>query len=123
MTIVNQASYDWRRTFDVKEWPISLTVPGMVMPLEEVVKRYTRGQAVPSNPSAGYVDGDVSYIDKMNVFEKIDMKRKLDARAKTLKSYIDKQNAAVDAEKAKKAFDDAVLAKAAELSKPIKKSE
>lgn len=89
------------------------------MSLEDVIKRFTRNQAIP-NYDVQYSESDMSDYAGLDVFERIDMKRKIDARVRDLRASIDAEQRKAAELHEKQRFDKAVadaVAKAT-LEKP-----
>lgn len=105
--IVDHNTYDWLDRPIPKPWPPSLTVPDMVMPLEEVIRRFTRNQAVPIM-DVQYSEADMSDYSGLDVFERIDMKRKIDARVRDLRVSIELEQRRAAEQHEKERFDRAV---------------
>lgn len=86
--IVDHLTYNYLDRPVGKPWPMSMTVPDMVMSMDEIIKRFTRGQAVPSM-AAQFVEGDFTAYEDLDVFGRIDMSRKIANLRVKLMSEID----------------------------------
>lgn len=113
--IVNPLTYSHLDTMEPVLWKRSLTVPDMVMPLSEVIQRYTRGQAVPTLPAV-YADIDLSPYDDLDKFQIIDLQRKLEYRSRLLKNDIELTKNKIRSQKEKAEYDARVAAAAKALS-------
>lgn len=113
--ITHHFDYDWSYT-NPREDDLSLTVPDMTMTLDQIIDRYSRGLAVPNVPTVPTGGEDYSFIQKMDVFDKIEAARAAQARADVLRETLNTQKAAIVAEKEKKERDAEIEARANEIA-------
>lgn len=82
----------------------SLTVPGMTLSISEFIDRYRKGLATPriavENP-----DIDVSHIERMDKFQRIDYAKSLSAKIQVLRTAEQVRAAKSEALRRKAAYD------------------
>lgn len=88
-----QSNYDPEDTHSSLPVGESVTVPDMVLSIEELISRYSRGLPIPENAAVN-VDMDVSDFAKMDKFDKLEMARRLKHRQSVLQNEIDEAGAA-----------------------------
>lgn len=97
--------------------PISVTVPDMSFSVQELINRFTRGQAIPGNGTLNIV-GDLSAISRLDQFEKIDLARRLRHRREVISAQIEAADKQAAELKRSEAFEAELRKRLAEVEKP-----
>lgn len=93
----------------------SLTVPDQTLSLQELVKRYTRGQSVATlTPIYEEEDAGLPDTTGMDKMQKIDMLRNVATEVAEIRDTIRQEQQKKQNERSKKAFDEAVQKAATE---------
>ena len=92
---------------------ISITVPDMHLSIQDLISRSVKGLPVPTTPAVNF-DGDVSFLDQMSAFDKIDYARRLAVRADELRKLLDDEKREATRLEEEKRFNDAVTKAIAE---------
>lgn len=68
--------------------PVSETVPDQALSLSELLTRYSRGQNVPTRPGTYYGDEPIPDIEKLDFFEKQELKQQNAEYIQTLRDEL-----------------------------------
>jgi hypothetical protein len=91
-------NYNYDSTYSPQLDGVSLTIPDMTLSLQDIIARFTRGLAVPQLATY-HADEDLSFIDKLSEFERIDLHRQLVERGKVLRdTFYKSRQDAIDAQ-------------------------